>query len=197
MAKWPHEEVSDSGKTYPVGLYKVKVTKQEDAEDNKGRFFISINTRILEPKQFKGQPYNIRFLIGMTAETAARFDLEDEDLEATNPATWEKNPQAAHYKRMLKAAGVAPTGDTVEEGEDMKDKVFILQNNVRDEKYNDPVVFYPDNGSVTVANGKDAAGAKASPLKKSNGAAPARQAKPVEVVEETDDGSGGEDDDWE
>jgi len=196
MAKWPSDEVTESAQHHPAGLYKVKITKQEDGESKNGQFTIFVNGRILEPKNFKGQPYNIRFMIGMTAETAAKFGLDDEDLEASNEATWLASPQAAKYKGLLAAAGVAPSGDTEEEAEDMKDKVIWVQNNVRDDKYDDPVAFYAEDSAPV---GAVISATKSSPLqpksKPANGKPAAKPApKPVEaeVVDE-----GGDDSEWE
>ena len=122
MAQWPHEEVQESGKLYPETLLRVKVTKQEDMEDNSGRFAVQIDSRIMEPPSLKNQPYSFRFIIGMTADTAQKFGLE-EDLLAEEEATWINNPSARRYKSFLKACGVASTGDTEEEAEDVRGKV--------------------------------------------------------------------------
>jgi hypothetical protein len=188
MAQWPHEEVQESGKLYPETLLRVKVTKQEDMEDNSGRFAVQIDSRIMEPPSLKNQPYSFRFIIGMTADTAQKFGLE-EDLLAEEEATWINNPSARRYKSFLKACGVASTGDTEEEAEDVRGKVLLIQNGNREGKYNDASAFYPegeghaaldDERSQTLSKrGRPAQAAASQPQTTSK-----KKKEQVEVVEE-------------
>lgn len=141
--KWPHEEVSDSSNQFPAGLYKVKVTKQEDAEARNGQFAIAVESRILEPSSMKGQNYNFMFVIGVTDDTAEKLGLDEGDLSAENEATWVKNPSARRYKGYLKQAGVVSTGDTDEEAEDVKGKTLYIQHGQDKGGYWGAQAFYP------------------------------------------------------
>lgn len=177
MAKWPHEEVSENAKTYPPNLYKVKVTSQVDTEARNGQFMIKASGRIMEPKEFRAQPLDLNFVIGVTGDTAAKLGIsEGEDLAAENEETWMKNPSARRYKSYLKAVGVASTGDTEEEAEDTIGKVFFVQLDVKD-KYNEAVAFYAEDAapSQSAANGLDAKPLKAAKLAKTQPAAKRRE----------------------
>jgi len=126
--KWPHEEVTEMGAKHAPGLYKLKVVEQIDDVDRAGCAVILVNCRIGAPTAMKNQPFQLRFRVGVTQTQADGLRIETgEDLEAENEATWKGNPSARAYKSYLKALGVVSTGDTDEEAEDAKGKVFFVQ----------------------------------------------------------------------
>jgi hypothetical protein len=146
---------TNGGQLFPDGLLKVRVMSQEDTESKNGQFTIAVETRVLEPKQYRNQNFNFRFVIGMTASTAAKFkDAEgnalEEDLEAKQRVTWEVNPSARRYGAYLKACGVPKSSDTQEDAENVtagKPTILIDLGHHEDDngrKYNDTNAFYAE-----------------------------------------------------
>lgn len=136
--RWPTEEVPESGFfTYPDGPLTVKVKSQEDAETRNGKYVIKVESRVLEPKQFRNQPFNFNFVIG-----------SDNDPEADNPETWTHPPScyaASRYKSFLKACGVPNVGDTEEEAANTPDSIIVIDVGHHEsdgKKYNDCNAFY-------------------------------------------------------
>jgi hypothetical protein len=156
-----HPEAPKGGQTYPPGLYTLKVVSQEDTEAKNGQFTVAVDTRIVKPKAFANQPFPIRFCIGVTGDTAEKLGIAEEDLEAANDETWEKNPSARRYGSYLSAAGVPDVQDTEEEGQNAIGSVFVVMNEPRD-GYNDVKAFYSEGEAASV---------------EAEAAAPARKAK--------------------
>lgn len=187
--KWPHEEVSEMGAKYAPGLYKLKVSEQTDETDRNGCAVILVHCRIGVPTAMKNQPFTLRFRVGMTQQQADGLRIETgEDLEADNEATWKGNPSARQYKSYLKALGVVSTGDTDEEAEDAKGKVFFVQLGEKN-GYDTYERFYHDGEAPEPA----AAAAKSASALKPTSAKKAKRA-PKEKEEAA---SAAEVDDWE
>lgn len=185
--KWPHEDVQEKGAKYPPGLYKLKVSEQTEDTDRNGCFVILSHCRIGVPTAMKNQPFTLRFRIGVTQGQADGLRIETgEDLDAENEATWKGNPSARDYKSYLKALGVVSTGDTVEEAEDAKGKVFFVQLGEKN-GYDNYERFYRD-GEAPEAVAEPARPAK-SALKPTaaKAAKPSKPAPAEEPVEEDDD----------
>lgn len=191
--KWPHEDIQESGALYPDGLYKVKVVSQEDLEARGGQFMIVSHGRILEPKSFRGQPLDYRFVLGVTAETAEKLGIESgEDLECENEETMLKNPSMRRYKSYLRVLGVVATGDTEEEAEDAKGKVYSVQLTEKN-GYQEFNRLYAD-GEADAGVGDGPKGA----LKKTRTAADEEEARPSKGKPATSKKpAAADEDDWE
>lgn len=170
--QWPSEEVPESGFfTYPDGPLTVKVKSQEDAETRTGKYTIKVETRVVEPKQFRNQPFNFQFVIG-----------SDSDPEADEPDTWTQPPScysASRYKSFLKACGVPNVGDTDEEAQNTPGSTIVIDVGHHEsdgKKYNDCNAFYAQAEAPT-AEAPQQAAKPARPSangNKASAAAPAR-----------------------
>lgn len=176
--KWPGESVPESSFfTYPDGVLTVNVKSVADTETKNGKYAIKVETRVVEPKAYRNQPFNFLFVIG-TAE----------DPSADNEETWTQPPSvyaAGRYKSFLKAAGVPATGDTVEEGEAVVGKTILVEVGHHED---DAGRVYNDTNAFYALGDQPAAGAPRRPgnLKKAS-------PKPAAAPRVADDG---DDADW-
>jgi hypothetical protein len=176
--QWPHESVQESGALLPDGLYTVKVTEGEEGETKNGKYMIMFRARVVEPRQYKNQPYRIAFIVGT-----------DDDLEADEESTWTSSFAASRYKSFLKAADVPETGDIEEEIESAEGTSVVVDNGHSDDnKYNNPNAFFRVGEREEDAPPTRSKPAKAAATKPAKGKPTRKPApEPEEEADEADD----------